>query len=88
MLLTISNLNCVQFNVLQICVLSFTVLLNKENSDSAKHTVSFSLDPTRETKPKVENTGFGLSKPNDKTGLTYNPWTKNENNFGVGFSFS
>lgn len=83
MLLTISNLNCVQFNVLQICLLSFTVLLNKENSDSAKHTVSFAL----ETKPKVENTGF-VSRPNDKTGLTYNAWTKNENNFDVGFSFS
>ncbi len=43
---------------------SFTVVLNKENSDAAiKQTLSFGLNNTKDTKPKPESIGFGI--PND-----------------------
>lgn len=49
--------------------MTYSGALNKENSENAKHTVSFSFDSSKEVKPKVEITGFGIPKINDKTGL-------------------
>lgn len=36
--------------------------MNKENSDVVKNSVSFTLDSSKETKPKAESIGFG-TKP-------------------------